>query len=558
MSRYKPSPPGAFRRHKSDEDKDKDDSSKSKSSSDQNKDNESSNMDEKGFPITLSSSTSAASLISGVAILCIANFVIGFGAGFFVSHLRNRSRGDKQPKQPQDDTGSSKLSANKQAEATASESDTNMNSSPVDALPASSIGDLPADRNTADEAGDDAEDPRGPDDTENANVADAMEEPEAADDGKIGDGDDEQDPNDEAQNTGQSEADAEQSLKAIAEAAVPSTGDGETSGGGQTIGAESSSVAKEGESKTAEGETNADNDKENAKLRVSKLFIYPIKGCAGTEVESAIVTEHGLKNDRMMMVVDFTGRDLNQKKYPHLVLARATVLDNGDMRLEAPNTRAVEFTPQARGTKMIVTALGSKCEAVDQGDTAATFFANLLEIAGVRLVRMREGFQRNVQAQGDDGGDDFVTSFADKYPVLLANEASRRQVEQWAQQDVSMVRFRPNLVVDGGADAQAFDEDAWTRLKAGVCEFDVAAPCTRCKVVTVDPDSGEYNADDEPVATLRKFRRFGDSVRFGQNIVPRRGAGGSEKLGRDEDVIRVDDLVDVLCRTDTVPQPDEV
>ena len=40
-----------------------------------------------------------------------------------------------------------------------------------------------------------------------------------------------------------------------------------------------------------------------------------------------------------------------------------------------------------------------------------------------------------------------------------------------------MLRFRPNLVVEGGA---PFAEDEWKRIRIGGVEFSVAKGCTRC------------------------------------------------------------------------------
>lgn len=282
-----------------------------------------------------------------------------------------------------------------------------------------------------------------------------------------------------------------------------------------------------------------------ATMRISRILVYPIKGCAPLELQSARVMPYGLENDRMFMVVDFTGRDLNQKKYPILSLARVTYLPDGDMRLEAPKVRTVVFAPRTKGSKQMVSSHGVQCEAVDQGDSAADFFAQLLEIAGVRLVHMREGFVR----QGRGGG--FETSFADVYPCLFATESSRKRVEEWVGRKMVMLRFRPNVVIDG-ASMVPFEEDGWKKVVAGRCNFEVAKACVRCKVVTVDPEKGMFDEDNQPKAALERHRRFGCTVRFGQNVIPRDLDGG------DGDVIRVGDAIEVVDRLDEVPVPDVV
>lgn len=80
-----------------------------------------------------------------------------------------------------------------------------------------------------------------------------------------------------------------------------------------------------------------------------------------------------------------------------------------------------------------------------------------------------------------------------------------------------MLRFRPNLVIEGSA---AFAEDGWKRIRIGTVEFRVVAPCSRCILTTLDPKTGERSADREPLMTLAKYRKQEGGVMFGQNLVP--------------------------------------
>jgi uncharacterized protein YcbX len=38
--------------------------------------------------------------------------------------------------------------------------------------------------------------------------------------------------------------------------------------------------------------------------------------------------------------------------------------------------------------------------------------------------------------------------------------------------------------------------------------FCILQPCTRCYITTIDPSTGERNKKEEPLKTLRKFRKF--------------------------------------------------
>ena len=96
-----------------------------------------------------------------------------------------------------------------------------------------------------------------------------------------------------------------------------------------------------------------------------------------------------------------------------------------------------------------------------------------------------------------------------------------------------MRRFRPNLVISGGA---PYVEDDWRRIRIGSVEFEGVENCERCELPTVDPDTGIPDSKREPMRTLARYRRRATGgVFLGQHLVPR-GAG----------TVRVGDRVVVL------------
>ena len=104
---------------------------------------------------------------------------------------------------------------------------------------------------------------------------------------------------------------------------------------------------------------------------------------------------------------------------------------------------------------------------------------------------------------------------------------------------VPMERFRPNVVVAG---SRAFEEDYWERIRIGSVVFQVVKPCTRCVITTTDQDTA--TREKEPLRTLSTFRKHGNNVFFGENLVP-------ESRG----TIRVGDPVEVLRRGKTANFP---
>jgi uncharacterized protein YcbX len=79
-----------------------------------------------------------------------------------------------------------------------------------------------------------------------------------------------------------------------------------------------------------------------------------------------------------------------------------------------------------------------------------------------------------------------------------------------------MLRFRPNLVVNGSA---AYAEDGWSRIRIGEVEFRVVKGCSRCIMTTLDPLTGERSEDREPLTSLRRYRERDGEVYFGQNLI---------------------------------------
>ena len=60
---------------------------------------------------------------------------------------------------------------------------------------------------------------------------------------------------------------------------------------------------------------------------IARLFVYPIKSCAGVELNEALLTETGLDLDRAWMVVDAGGMFVTQRELPRMALIRPQIRD---------------------------------------------------------------------------------------------------------------------------------------------------------------------------------------------------------------------------------------
>lgn len=156
-------------------------------------------------------------------------------------------------------------------------------------------------------------------------------------------------------------------------------------------------------------------------ITVHELVYYPVKGCAGTAVDSARVTATGLAHDRTFMVVDAAeGAFRSQRTHPAMAAVGARILDSGAaLALSAEGTGTLRFDVAPDGPRREVTMFGRDLgEAVDQGDEAAEWFSDVLGAAS-RLVRVRPGFDRD--GWGETPGK---VNFGDAHAVLVTSTAS--------------------------------------------------------------------------------------------------------------------------------------
>jgi len=255
--------------------------------------------------------------------------------------------------------------------------------------------------------------------------------------------------------------------------------------------------------------------------RVTNLHLYPVKGLRGCAVPALEFDALGPVGDRRFLLVEPGGRCLTQRTLPQLATL-SPVLTTDTLTLHAPGAGAIAVArrPEAPAPLLPVSVWGSHgLMAEDCGAEAARWLSTVLATP-CRLVRAGPTFDRPVLKAAAQAGDRHA--FADAVPVLLANAASLAALNDRlltrGAAPVPMDRFRPNLVVAGGA---PFAEDGWARLRAGPLILRSAGPCARCLVTTTDQTTGARTGP-EPLRTLASFRRDPTApteVNFGLNLI---------------------------------------
>ncbi|GAA0904378.1 molybdenum cofactor biosysynthesis protein [Virgisporangium aurantiacum] len=247
---------------------------------------------------------------------------------------------------------------------------------------------------------------------------------------------------------------------------------------------------------------------------------YPVKAARGTASATAKVEPWGLADDRRWAIVDDRHRTVDVVNCPAIMTITPHVQADGGLMLTAPGRRpALVALPGPQAPRIAVGSADLDLSVAGAPDVDAWLAAVLGRPA--RLVRQDEPHRKPMSA--DDGGrDGDVVSLAHAAPVLLTSIVSLHQLDRWitagtepAPPPLDVMRFRPNIVVDG---FPAFAEDSWRRVTVGDVGFRASAPCYRCAVTLIDPDT--LARGKEPLRTLARHRKHGNRLHFGIWLVP--------------------------------------
>jgi uncharacterized protein YcbX len=262
-------------------------------------------------------------------------------------------------------------------------------------------------------------------------------------------------------------------------------------------------------------------------IRLSGLYVYPIKSCGGVAVEEWDVAERGLRHDRRWMLVDETGRFMSQRQSPRMAQVGVCFVPDG-LAVSAPGMPSLEvpFRPPD-GAPRLAQVWDDLVEVSTVGGEADRWFVKFLGVR-CRLVYLPDRSPRLVDPDYGRVGDQ--VSLADAFPFHLISETSLAELNTRLEQPLPINRFRPNLVVGG---CEPFAEDGWKMVRIGPITLRVVKPCARCAITTVDQRTATKTK--EPLRTLAAFRREGNKVLFGQNL-----------LHDGKGILRVGNLLEVL------------
>ncbi len=269
--------------------------------------------------------------------------------------------------------------------------------------------------------------------------------------------------------------------------------------------------------------------------RIARLFVYPVKSCAGAELTEAVLTPAGLDLDRAWMVVDERGEFVTQRELPRLALVKVQ-LRHQDVVLRAPGMLALHLAIDAVEAPTRVRVWDDEVPAYDMGATAAQWFSDFLG-QRLRLVRFDPDHRRLSNLKWT-GGVEAPNQFNDGYPVLVLGEAAlaglNERLAKAGRAPVGIERFRPNIVLAGG---EAHDEDRVGELRiaadGGPVVLRLVKPCARCPIPNIDPATAEGGTVvTDALQAYRADPRVGGALTFGMNAIVMEGEDRVLRVGQ--------------------------
>ena len=153
---------------------------------------------------------------------------------------------------------------------------------------------------------------------------------------------------------------------------------------------------------------------------------------------------------------------------------------------------------------------GQEVEALDCGLEASEWLEFNLGIPDLKLVR---GLKRKSQTK--DGS----LSLSNDSSCLVLNVASLEELrktiirkciqtgessEEFTIENITQ-RFRGNIIIRG---APAFIEENWAKVQCDQFDLEVLGACKRCKMISIEQNSGETTTEPLRSLALMKNRNF--------------------------------------------------
>jgi len=260
--------------------------------------------------------------------------------------------------------------------------------------------------------------------------------------------------------------------------------------------------------------------------QITDLYIYPVKSLKGIALTEAKTAKRGLEFDREWMVTDNNYNFISQREV-ELMTTIETDIDSHSLILTSNNQKVLKIPIDSkRSNKVKVKVWDDFCDAFDEGDEASRWLTDGLGMYGgstLRLVRFDQKGERPVPKKYLQGVH-AESAFSDQFPYLITSWESLSKLNNGLLEndllEVSMNRFRPNIVIKGLANLETMTSYDLIGKEVSY-KFGLRKPCKRCKITTINQETGAIQNPKEPLATLTKlkFSEEANGAFFGQNAI---------------------------------------
>ena len=276
-------------------------------------------------------------------------------------------------------------------------------------------------------------------------------------------------------------------------------------------------------------------------MKISQIYVYPIKSLRGTALESAEATYRGFQYDRCYMLVKQAPkqRKMQVSEFPEMCLFLTSIVyptkqnpDSGKiivtyMKPGSTEQRFLEvpLEPEIKGLgKMEITLHSSPTNAYNMGQKYNQWFSecfgyevilayigeNKRELLGnlapaVAWKQQQRKRQNSWTSSltsmlpniGNVPGVEQGLNFSDVAPYLVITEKSWQNVNARlpGNETIDITKFRPNIVIEGAE--EDFEEDFWAELAIGdTLKLVLTQNCVRCRSLNVDHATGKMGTGE--------------------------------------------------------------
>ena len=248
-------------------------------------------------------------------------------------------------------------------------------------------------------------------------------------------------------------------------------------------------------------------------MKITALYIYPVKSMAGIALQSSELLRAGLQYDRKWMAVEPSGKFMTQRSHPQMALIETSIQDSQlCLSTFGMNSHLVSNLDNS-ANRIQTDVWGDKINGVAHSAETSEWLTQALGTP-CKLISFPTNEPRKCDPTLSSEGDN--TLFADAFPLLLLSEESLHDLNKRLDQPVGMDRFRPNIVISG---CSAYAEDEFKLTEVNKIPMRFAATCARCSVPTVNQQTGILSGP-EPIHTLSQYRQQEGEIFFGINLIP--------------------------------------